>query len=104
MDIRFKCSNPICDVEFEKTEEEMKLNPEGLRFCWKCGKKLSIVNTEEIVETDIQTQVKNNLDSWIKEMGLEGAWELIERNSYSPMARLYFEEFRKRGIDLHKEK
>jgi hypothetical protein len=100
MDIRFKCENPTCDVEFEKTEEEIRLNPEGLRICWKCGHKLSIINTEEIVETDIDTQVKNNIDKWQKEIGWDNTIDLIKRSGNSAIARLYFEELRKRGFNI----
>lgn len=104
MDIKFKCSNSMCDVEFDKTEEEIRLNPEGLRICWKCGHKLSIINKEEIVEeivkTDIQTQVTNNINKWQKEIGWDNTIDLIKRSSNSAIARLYFEELRKRGFNI----
>ena len=58
------------------------------------------INSLKEVEKDLLIQVKENVDKYIKELGIEGAWELIERNSDQSCARLYFEEFKRRGINL----
>lgn len=97
MNVLFSCKNHCQD--FSKSEQELTIQKTITR-CSYCGEKLYIENLQEIVLMDIKKKIKNNVDTYIKELGLEGAWELIERNKTHAGANLYFEEFKRRGINL----
>jgi uncharacterized phage-associated protein len=64
------------------------------------GEKLHIVNLQEIVSADIETKVSEYIDKMLKELGIEGAWELVERNREQACYRLYISEFKRRGISI----
>ena len=95
MKIKFSCSKHCLD--FEKTEEELQ-NEKVITHCPFCGEKLHILNLEEVVKKDIDTEVKDNLKKWFNELGIEGTIELIERHDNLAVQRLYKQELRKRGL------
>lgn len=98
MIIKFSCSKHCLD--FEKTEEELR-NEKVITHCPYCGDKLRILNIEDVVKSDIDTQVKNYIDKWFKELGIEGTIEMIERNKNQEASyRLYKTELEKRGLKL----
>jgi predicted nucleic acid-binding Zn-ribbon protein len=93
MKVKFICAK--CGYVFEKDEQEIIEQP--FRYC-ACGGKLSIQNLEDIMQYDLDTRVRNNINRWFRELGIEGTIELIERNSNQACSRLYFDELRKRGV------
>lgn len=100
--IKLRCCNSECAFSYSVSEAELKEYGELYHNkCMICGSKLIINNLGEIMEKDIMQKVKENLDKYIGELGIEGAWELIERNKNQACARLYFEEFKRRGINLN---
>ena len=94
MRIKFYCDKHCLD--FKKTEEELQTE-RAITHCPFCGDKLHILNLNDIVATDIEIKVKNNIDKWGKELGLEGCIELVERNSNYAISRLYHQELKRRG-------
>jgi len=104
--IKLICINPDCKYAYTVSENELKEYGQYHKKCLICGSKLVVAKESlvEIVKHDLLIQVKENVDKYIRELGIEGAWELIERNSDQSCARLYFDEFKRRGINLKKEK
>jgi DNA-directed RNA polymerase subunit RPC12/RpoP len=94
MIIQFICKQ--CGNIFDKEEFELIQQGQSFRFCAYCGGKISIKNLDDILKDDLDKRVRNNLDRYMKELGIEGCIELIERNKDIPCARLY--------IDILKEK
>jgi hypothetical protein len=98
--IRLKCINENCGYSYEVSENEIKEYGQYHTKCLICGSKLQVTNLEEIVEKDLETQVKENLDKWFKELGIEATIEMCERNSNNVCYRLYKTELEKRGFKL----
>jgi len=97
MKIKFYCKNHCAD--FEKTEEELK-SEKVITHCAFCGEKLRIMNLDEVVKQDIYTQAKEYLDRWVRELGLEGCIELVERHKNQACYRIYKEILKERGFKL----
>jgi hypothetical protein len=98
--IKLKCSNDKCGYSYELTEIELRENGNYYVFCFVCGAKNKVTNIEEIVEKDLETQVKENVDLWFKKLGVEYTLEMCERNKNSVCYRLYKTELEKRGFKL----
>jgi hypothetical protein len=94
--IKLKCSS--CKLEYEVSEAELRDNGEIHAYCLNCGGKNIVTNLEEILELDIDRQIKANIKRWGNELGLEGMVELILRNQESAVGSLYMEELRKKGL------
>jgi uncharacterized protein YuzB (UPF0349 family) len=94
--IKFFCNNHCAD--FEKDELEIITQGQSFTHCAFCGEKLHIQNLEEITETEIEKQVKNNIDKWFKTEGIERTIEIIEKHKEFAVTRLYEIELRKRGL------
>ncbi|MBU0581411.1 MAG: hypothetical protein KKA19_09575 [Candidatus Margulisbacteria bacterium] len=92
MKIKFTCLK--CGSSFEKDEKDITFS---LRYCY-CGGKYSIYNLPEIVSRDLDCRADELLDKYIRELGLDGAVELIERNKNQACAKIYFDKLRQRGI------
>lgn len=99
MTIKFFCDNGHW---FHKTEQELRQEAHSCRFCW-CGEKLHIKNVEEVIIFDLEERVKNNIDKYFKELGIEGTIELIERNNNSYCYKLYKSELERRGFKLKED-
>jgi hypothetical protein len=99
--IKLICINPDCGYSYQVSKKELENYGQYHKTCLLCKSQLKVDNLEEIVRVDIDTEIRNNVDTYIKIFGIEGAWELIERNKNQACARLYFEEFKRRGIDLN---
>jgi hypothetical protein len=95
MIIFFSCDEHCQD--FYKTEEELQRD-KVITHCPYCGKKLHISNLDEIVAKDLETRIKENIDKWFNTLGIEGTVELIERNNYLAVSRLYQQELHRRGV------
>jgi hypothetical protein len=95
--IKLDCK--ICHYSFEVSEKEFMEHPELYKSCFlQCGGENQVLNIEEIINTDIETTVKNNVTKWFNELGIEGTVELIERHSQYAIQRLYQQELRRRGV------
>jgi hypothetical protein len=98
MIIKFSCSKHCLD--FEKTEEQLRTE-RAITHCPFCGEKLHIQNLNDVVASDMNKQVKEYIDKWFKELGIEGTIELVERNKdQAACYRLYKEELEKRGFKV----
>ena len=95
MKIHFKCYK--CGNTFEKEEKEVISSQQSFRYCY-CGGKLEIYNLDAIVSQDVEIQIKNNVDKYLKFYGLEGTIELVERYTEKGIQELYLKELKKRGI------
>jgi hypothetical protein len=96
MIIQFSCDN---GHYFEKDEIELIIEKQSNRYCW-CGNKLHLKNLDNIVKLDIERRIKNNLNKWFVESGIEATIELLERNEKYPITKLYIEELKKRGLKV----
>ena len=96
--IKLKCKQ--CKYEYEITEQEMIDNGELHRFCLLCGGENEIKNLNEILEKDIYIRAEEYINQWIKELGLEGCIELVERNKDQSCYRIYKEILEKRGFKI----
>jgi len=95
MIIKFSCSNHCLD--FQKTEEEL-CQERPITHCPWCGEKLHIENISEVVNADIKKRVKEGTDKGLRECGIEGFIELIERQPDGKVKKLYIEELKQRRI------
>lgn len=99
--IKLKCQNPSCaycySVSPKELEEYGKLYH---NICMICGKRLDVVNLEEIIKKDIETKVKEYVDLWFKTLGIEYTLEMIERNKNQACYRFYKTELLRRGFKL----
>jgi hypothetical protein len=68
-----------------------------------CGAKLDVVNLEEIVRTDIDTEIRDNVSMWFRTLGIEYTLEMIERHKDLAVYRLYKAEIERRGLKLSPE-
>jgi hypothetical protein len=98
--IRLICSNKKCAYTYSVSDDEFRMNGKYHSHCLLCGCKNELNNLEEIVASDLDQKVKDNVDTYIKMLGIEGAWELIERNKEHVCSKLYFAELKRRGINL----
>jgi len=102
MMIKLKCINEFCDYCFEVSEKEYRDNKHLYQICIICGSKLEVTkeSLKEMVKKTLEQEIKERVDKYIAELGIEGTWELLERNKNYPMTKLFFDELRKRGINL----
>ena len=99
--IKLKCNNDHCKFSYSVSEKEfVEYGKMYHAFCQICGSKLEVVNLEELVRKDIDTEVKENVDMWFARLGIEYTLELLERNKDIPIYRLYKAEIEKRGLKL----
>jgi hypothetical protein len=98
--IKLRCKNPVCKYNYEITEAELIDNGELHRFCLMCGGENEILNLEEIVDTDIERQVRDNINKWFKSEGIERTIEICEKHKSSAIYRLYQAELKKRGFNI----
>ena len=98
MMIKLKCL--VCGYIFEVSEYELRTFPDYYDKCFLCNGQLRVENLEEIVKYDIDKQIKEYLDKWFNELGVEGTIELIERHKDQPSYRLYKAELERRGFKL----
>jgi hypothetical protein len=96
--IKLKCQNCDCQYCYEITEKELLDNEHCHRKCLICGSKLIIANLSELVAQDLDYQAENYLNQWIKEMGMEGAVELIERSPRNGVRDMYMRKLKERGL------
>jgi len=99
MMIKLVCLNKdTCGFSYQVTEKELREYSQYHSHCFLCGSKLEVAkeSIKETVKTDLEKQINERLDQYIKEMGLEGCWELLQRNKDYPITRLFIEEFRRR--------
>jgi len=99
MFIKFYCKN---GHYYEIEELKLLAEPQNHRYCC-CGEKLSIFNLNDIMENDINIRAEKYINEWIKELGIEGCIELIERNKDQSCYRIYKEILEKRGFKLKGE-
>jgi hypothetical protein len=98
--IRLKCINETCNFIYSVTEKELGDNPQYHRTCMVCGSILKVDNLEEIIEKDIEKQVKEYIDLWFRTLGIEYTIEMVERHKDLAVYRLYKAEIEKRGFKL----
>lgn len=102
--IKLRCLNKICEYCLEVSEKEFTDNPQYYVRCLVCGSQLKVVNLEEVIKFDIETQIKENIDKWIKLYGYDYVIDLINKyKDYYAVGRLYLEELKRRGFTI-KEK
>ena len=96
--IKLKCSK--CEYSFEVSELEFKEHPILYKECFVgCGgMNNQVTNLDELVLSEIDRQINNNINKWFNTLGIEGTVELIERNSNYAISRLYQQELRRRGV------
>ena len=94
--IKLKCQH--CKYEYSVSEEELRDNGELHRYCFVCGGLIEVINLEEIIRKDIDTEVKDNVDIWFRQLGIEYTIELIFRHKELAVFRLYEQELKKRGL------
>lgn len=98
MIIKFSCDKHCAD--FTKDELELIYQGQGFNYCSFCGGKLHINNLVEIIQQDLETRVRNNINKWFGEIGVDNTIDLIKRNKNQACARLYFEELKRRGFNI----
>jgi len=100
--IHLKCINNDCGYSYQVSENELKEYGQYHKNCLICGSQLKITqeSLDEVVKLDIEQRVKNNVNEWFAELGIEGTIELIERNKGLAVYRLYKAEIEKRGFKL----
>jgi len=98
--IKLRCSNPKCQYKYKITPDELKDNGELHTHCLFCGFKIEVTNLSEVIDRDLNIQIKQYIDKWIKSEGIEGCIELVERNKNQACYRLYKEELEKRGFKV----
>jgi len=96
--IKLKCK--ACHYDYEITEDELYDKGQYHKFCFRCGGENEVINLGEILDKDIDTQIKQYIDKGFKKHGIEGTIEIIERNSNQACYRLYKEELERRGFKL----
>ena len=98
MIIKFYCTKHCAD--FEKSEEQLRTE-HVITHCPYCGQKLLVSNLNEIVTADVNTQVKNFIDQWVKERGWDYVIDLVKRNRDRPIiGKLYVDELHRRGFNI----
>jgi hypothetical protein len=98
MIIKIRCKN--CKYEFSICEEELRNNNELYNYCFLCGGKFEVINLEEIVIKDIETEIRNNITLWFNKLGIEYTLEMIERHRTLAIYKFYKVEIEKRGLKL----
>ena len=98
--IKLKCSNPKCNYSYEITSDELKEDGELHQFCFICGGKIEVMNLSEIIDKDLEIQIKENIDKWLKKLGGDETLSLLQRNKNAPGYRQYREELIKRGFRI----
>lgn len=99
--IRLKCCNNKCAFSYSITETELKEYGEVYhKFCIVCGSKMEVDNLEEIVKKDLETRVKEYIDLWFRELGVEYTIEMVEKHKGESIYRLYKQEIEKRGFKI----
>ena len=98
MKIKFFCDNHCAD--FEKDEIELIYQNQIFKFCSFCGEKLKILNLDEVITQDLQEKIKNNINKWFNQIGIDNTLDLIQRNRNASCSRLYIEELQKRGFNI----
>jgi hypothetical protein len=102
--IKLKCSNDKCAFTYSVSEGEFEEYAKTYHsFCMICGAKLDVVNLEEIVRTDIDTEIRDNVSMWFRTLGIEYTLEMIERHKDLAVYRLYKAEIERRGLKLSPE-
>lgn len=94
--IKLKCQH--CKYLYSVSEEELQDNRELHKYCFICGGLIEVINLDEIIRKDIDTEVIDNINSWFKIFGIEATIELIFRHKYLAVFRLYEEELKRRGL------
>jgi len=98
MNKRIKLECKQCHYSYEVIEYEFIENTFMHKYCYlRCGGENEIINLEEVLTTDIETTIKNNIIKWGRELGIEGCIELIERNNTYAIQRLYLQELKRKG-------
>jgi uncharacterized protein YuzB (UPF0349 family) len=98
MIIKFYCNNHCGD--FTKDELELIYQKQSFRYCAFCGEKLIIENLTEIVQQDTKIKVRNNINTWFNEIGVDNTIDLVKRNKNQPCAKLYLDELKQRGFNI----
>jgi predicted ATP-dependent endonuclease of OLD family len=98
--IKLRCSNKLCDYCYQVSEKELQENSTYHSHCLICGSLLEVTNLEEIIKTGLTERVKEYIDKYFKEIGLEATLEMVERNRNQSCFRLYKEELERRGFKL----
>jgi len=98
MMIHLLCTH--CKYEYDITPDELKEDGELHSFCFICRGKIEVTNLSEVIDRDLNIQIKQYIDKWIKSEGIEGCIELVERNKNQACYRLYKEELEKRGFKV----
>lgn len=99
MIIKFSCKNHCLD--FEKDELEIIEQSQSFTHCAFCGEKLAITNLTEIVESNIEKRVSNNIDKWVKTNGWDYVIDLVKRyKNYGAVGQFYVDELEKRGFKI----
>lgn len=93
--INLKCSN--CNFVYLVSEKDIT---DYGNFCIICGNKLQVDNLDEVVKKDIYQRAEEYINTWVKELGLEGCIELLERNKNQACYRIYKEILEKRGFKI----
>jgi hypothetical protein len=94
MIIKFAC--PKGCMHYEKEENDSQV---ALRYCSFCGAKMRLANLDEMVIEEIKKDVKLKVDKWMRELGIEGCIEVIERESTRPFIKFFYQELQSRGLD-----
>jgi len=98
MIIKFYCKNHCAD--FDKDDIELQYQNQSFRYCAFCGEKLQVENIVEIVIYDLRLRIKNNINKWVKEIGMDNVIDLLKRNKNTPSYKFYKEELESRGLKL----
>lgn len=101
--IKLICINNKCEYSYRVTESELTEYPQYHKTCLVCGSKMKISkeSLEKIVSADVDTQVKDFINKWFNELGIEGTIEMIERHKNQEVCyRLYKAELERRGFKL----
>jgi hypothetical protein len=96
--IRLKCRNEDCNYCYQVTELEMLDNGHLHKTCLICGSQMLVDNMEEIISRELEEQAEENLKQYLKDYGLEGTVELIERSPNNGARDLYMRKLKERGI------
>jgi hypothetical protein len=94
--IKLECRH--CGEIIEVEEINLIQEPEMYRNCPLCSYKMEVVNLDELVKFDVETQIKMNINKWLKELGGDETLSLIQRNKNQACYRLYKEEMIRRGF------
>jgi hypothetical protein len=104
--IRLKCINEKCGFSYEISENEIKEYGQYHTKCLICGSKLEIAkeSLEKIINTDLETKIKENIDKWVKKFGWDYVIDLVKKyKDYYAVGRLYVEELKRRGFNIKGE-